>query len=123
MGAELVHFEISVNDLDKVASFYRNTLGWKIEPAGPGMEEYLLISTSDREGAVMGGMMKKQVPEQTNINYYKVDSIEDFNARVKENGGQVVVEKMAVPKMGYFSVCLDPEGNPFSSWLDDENAS
>jgi predicted enzyme related to lactoylglutathione lyase len=42
---------------------------------------------------------------------------------VKENGGQVIIEKMAVPKMGYFALCLDPEENPFGLWLTDENAA
>ena len=122
MGAELVHFEIAADDLDKLASFYRETLGWTIEPGSPESQEYLLIATGGEDDAPGGGMMKKMVPEQGLLNYYGVANIEEFNAKVRENGGQVVMEKMPVPGMGYFSVCLDPEGNPFGLWLDDENA-
>ena len=42
---------------------------------------------------------------------------------VEEMGGQVVMEKMAVPKMGYMSVLLDPEGHPFGLWIADMNAA
>jgi len=33
-----------------------------------------------------------------------------------------VMPKTAVPKMGYFAVCLDPEGNPIGLWEMDPNA-
>jgi len=122
MNGELIHFEIPADDVQKIADFYRNVLGWKIE-SSPEFEGYLMVTTSGREDAVEGGIMKKQMPQQTGLNYYEVDSIEDFNSKVKENGGQVLMEKMPVPKMGFFSVCLDPEGNPVGSWLTDENAS
>ena len=122
MGAELVHFDIAADDLDKLAGFYRETLGWTIEPLDPEFPHYLAITTSDREDVPCGGMMKKMMPEQGLLNYYGVDSIEEFNAKVRENGGQVVMEKMAVPGIGLFSVCLDPEGNPFGLWLADESA-
>ncbi|MBU4178637.1 MAG: hypothetical protein KJ625_01695, partial [Actinobacteria bacterium] len=64
MGAELVHFEIAADDLEKMASFYRETLGWTIEPGSLEYPDYLVIKTSDREDMPCGGMMKKMMPEQ-----------------------------------------------------------
>jgi predicted enzyme related to lactoylglutathione lyase len=122
MGSELVHFMIPAEDPGRISGFYHDVLDWTIEPLSPEFPDYLAITTSDREGAVAGGMMKKMAPEQGLLNYYLVDDLEEYNAKVRGNGGQVAVEKMPVPGIGYFSVCLDPEGNPFGLWLDDENA-
>ncbi|MBU1670819.1 MAG: hypothetical protein KKF41_12170 [Actinobacteria bacterium] len=68
-------------------------------------------------------MYKKMMPEQGPLNYYGVDDLEPFVQKVKDGGGQVVMEKMVVPGMGWFSVCLDPAGNPFGLWKEDPNAA
>lgn len=122
MEGDLVHFDIPAKDIDRLSNFYRNVLGWKTTAPG-GFEDYLEIETSDGENAVGGGMSKKVMPQQTVINYYDVESVEETNERVRANGGEVIVEKMSVPGFGYLSVCADPEGNPFGSWLEDPNAA
>ena len=50
--------------------------------------------------------------------YIDVPSVDEYVDRVKKLGGQVCVPKMAVPGMGYFAVCLDPENNGFGLWED-----
>jgi hypothetical protein len=67
--------------------------------------------------------MKKQSPQQGNCNFVSVPSVVDFAEKVKKLGGQVVVPKTAVPKMGYFIITLDPEGNPIGLWETDEKAA
>jgi predicted enzyme related to lactoylglutathione lyase len=125
MAGEIVHFEVPVDDVEKMKSFYEKVLGWEIkeyEGSDMGNGAYWMIMPSDDEKAIGGGMQKKQMPEQRPMNYYTVDSIEGFNQRVKENGGMVVIEKMPVPGMGWFSVAVDPEGNPVGSWVEDKSA-
>jgi hypothetical protein len=56
------------------------------------------------------------------MNYYRTDDLEAFNQKVRDNGGTVVMEKMPVKGFGWMSVNMDPEGNPFGGWVDDENA-
>jgi predicted enzyme related to lactoylglutathione lyase len=123
MGAELVHFEIPGDDVDVLADFYAKVLGWEIGPPFEQLGGYRVIKTSDREGALGGGMYKKMMPEQGPLNYYGVDDLEPFVRKVKDGGGQVMMEKMAVPQMGWFAVCLDPAGNPFGLWKEDPNAA
>ncbi len=128
MPGELVHFDIVVNDVDKAVSFYRAVMGWAIEKyEGEGMGDmvYWEVKTDPNDDkAVQGGVGEKMMPEQTNINYYTADGgIEAFKQRVRDNGGTVMMEKMPVPKFGWFSVCMDPEGNPFSGWVGDPNAA
>jgi hypothetical protein len=39
-----------------------------------------------------------------------------YAAKVEKLDGKVVVPKMAVPKVGYFAVCIDTENNTFALW-------
>jgi len=131
MPGEIVHFDISVDDVDKAVDFYKDVMGWKLEKYGgeggrEGMGEmvyWMVIPNPDDEKAVRGGIGQKQMPQQTGLNYYNAEGgLEAFNMRVKDKGGTVMMEKMPIPGMGWFSVCMDPEGNPFGGWVDDKNA-
>ncbi len=57
------------------------------------------------------------------MNYYGVESVGAFSEKAQSLGGTVIVPKQAVPQIGYFAVCLDPEGNPFAFFEDDPNAA
>jgi hypothetical protein len=123
MKGDLVHFEIPANDPEKLAAFYTKVLGWMIDEPMPDMSGYRMIHTSEEQEVMGGGLYKKTMPEQAPGDYYDVESIEVVSGWVREAGGQVVMEKMAVPGWGYFAICLDPEGNPFGIWLTDESAT
>lgn len=116
MNHTIVHFEIPANDLEKLAGFYRSLFGWKVE-AVPGMD-YWMIETAPENQGINGGMMKRQAPEHVPTNYVSVESVDQFSRSVEDLGGRVVIPKGQVPEMGYFAVCLDPEGNCFGIWED-----
>ncbi len=120
----IVHFEIPSDDVERTKAFYEKLFAWTIEKM-PGPMDYWAIKTTDKDGkpAVDGGLMKRQHPQQTAMNYIGVDSVDASAEKVKELGGQVVVEKMPVPGFGFFIVCLDTENNCFGLWEDDENAA
>jgi uncharacterized protein len=67
-------------------------------------------------------MMKRKMPQQPNINYIGVKSVDKYSSKVEKVGGKVVVSKNAVPEMGYFAVCLDIENNTFAIWESSESA-
>jgi len=117
----IVHFEIPADDLDRAQKFYGELLDWKITPADPS-SEYYLIQTGE-EGDLGGGMTKRMHPQQMPVNYIRVESVEEYSNTVVTLGGQVIVPKTAVPTMGYFAQCLDTEGNVFALWEDDPSAS
>jgi len=131
MPGEIVHFDIPVDDVDNALDFYGYVMGWKFEKYGEegaggdqgGMVYWLISTDPDNKDAVGGGIGQKQMPEQGLVNYYKAEGgLEAFNKRVKDKGGQVMMEKMPVPGFGWMSVCVDPEGNPFGGWVDDTEA-
>ena len=128
----IVHFEIPADDIERSKKFYTELFGWKIEK-WPGKDngsssspvmEYWMITTTDEKGnkALGGGMMKRQMPQQPNINYIDVKSVDEYSSKVEKIGGKVVVSKKAVPGMGYFAVCLDTENNAFAIWESSESA-
>lgn len=116
----IVHFEIPADDVERARKFYSELFGWDIKEAAPGME-YWLFSTGG-EKSVGGGMMKRQNPRQTILDYFDVPSIEQYAAHIEKLGGKVVVPKTAVPGAGYFAVCIDTENNAFGLWKDDVGA-
>lgn len=114
----LIHFEIPVDDAERATKFYKDLFGWKIESFAPGME-YWMIDT--KEG-INGGMMKRQRPDHKITDYFGVPSILESSAMVEKLGGKVLMPKTAIPKMGYFAVCMDTEGNVFGLYEDDPKA-
>ena len=123
MKHPVIHFEIAANDPERLKRFYKELFGWKIEGSAEMPEYQMIITAEEGEPGINGGLMSKQMPQQCNLNYVSVESIETYAEKLKELGGQVVVPKMAVPKMGYFAVGLDPEGNPVGLWQTDPNAA
>ena len=117
MPGQIVHFEIPADDIAKSREFWGSLFGWKFE-AYPGPFEYHMTQISDQAGAAITSM---EADRQGTRAYFDVDDINDGAARVKELGGESG-EAMAVPNMGWFSVCKDPQGNEFGLWQSDESA-
>jgi predicted enzyme related to lactoylglutathione lyase len=115
--ANIVHFDLPADDLERARKFYTQLFDWKIEKA-PGPMEYFFIETTDEKGnkGVAGGMGKRGSPEQRITNYIGVDSVDEYMKKVEELGGKLVGEKMTVPGFGYLAVCMDTEGNTFGLW-------
>ncbi len=120
MDHTLIHFEIPANDVEKLKQFYEQVFGWKILQY-PGPIDYWIIQTvpTDEKGmlkrpGVNGGMYKKPQPEIKPINYYAVESITDFLAKIEKLGGKVIIPKEEVPDVGWVAAAMDPEGNQFA---------
>ncbi len=120
MDHTIVHFEIPANDVEKLKRFYEEVFGWKINQAS-GPIEYWIIQTVpvDPTGmpvrpGINGGMYKKQVPESKPVNYFAVESITDFLAKIVRLGGRVTQPKQEVPEIGWIAAAEDPEGNLFA---------
>ena len=120
MDHTIVHFEIPAIDIDKLKRFYEEIFGWKIMQA-PSPLDYWVIQTvpADINGAplrqgVNGGMYTKTQTEAKPINYFAVESISDYLAKIVKLGGKVVSPKQEVPNVGWIAAAEDPEGNQFA---------
>ncbi len=117
MPGQVVHFEIPADDTAKAREFWSSLFGWQFEPF-PGPVDYHLTQIGDR----MGGAITNMEPGRRGPRaYFDVDDINAGAARVKELGGEAS-DAMPVPKMGWFVVCTDTQGNEFGLWQDDKSA-
>ena len=115
----IVHFEIPVDNVEKLKKFYSEVFGWKIEKVEK--MDYWTIETvpTDEKGrplrpGVNGGMMKKENPDQKPVNYIAVESVDEYMKKIKALGGKITAPKQEVPDVGWIAFALDPEGNPFA---------
>ncbi len=123
MDHTIVHFEIPAQSVAKLKKFYEGLFGWKITKAqGPEPMEYWMIETVPVDEKTMmpirpgvnGGMYKKELPRQKQVNYFSVESVDKAVEKVKKTGGKIVQGKQEVMGVGYVAIAKDPEGNVFA---------
>jgi predicted enzyme related to lactoylglutathione lyase len=118
MPGEMVHIEIPADDTEKGREFWSSLFGWKFEPY-PGPSEYHMARVSESSGVAISNMEPGKRGTRT---YFDVEDINAGASRVRELGGEAE-EPMAVPSMGWFATCRDPQGNEFGLWQTDSSAS
>jgi uncharacterized protein len=107
------HFEITADDPDRAAAFYRKAFGWEFNDWG-GPFKYLLATTGPKDQiGIDGAIMPRHQTKQAVINTISVDTWEAGAQAVTDAGGTVLSEKDAIPGQGYFAYCRDTEGNVF----------
>jgi hypothetical protein len=114
---EVVHYEISATDVDRAQRFWEGVFGWSFGGAMSPEMDYRMTRVSDAAGAAL----MPGEPGHPNV-YLDTDDIEASMAKVRELGGEAG-DKQPVPTHGWFSACKDSEGNVFSLWQADSNAS
>ena len=111
MAERVVHFEITADDGERAAEFYRNTFGWTVSK-WDGPVDYWLVSTG--EGAGIDGALMGRGHGQPVINTVQVEgTVEDAVARVEKAGGTQIDEIHPIPGVGRFTYVKDTEGNVF----------
>ncbi len=125
----VVHFEMPAENKKRMAEFYTNVFGWKIQQLGPEMGEYMVVSTSETDektmrpkepGMINGGFYQKtddQVSNHTSV-VIAVDDIRKAMKKVSEAGGKVLGgdpkkpgEPGEIPGVGLYCSIIDTEGN------------
>jgi len=112
----IVHFEIAANNPERLAQFYQEAFGWKVEKAPMPDVEYWLITTGPRGKSIGGGMYRKSRPADGTRNFVNVEDIDQAIRVFHDAGGTEIVEKMEVPGMGWSYIGADPEGNAIALW-------
>ena len=119
--ASIVWFNIPADDLKRAQAFYKSLFGWKISPFR-GMKDFMEIDTGGADASPNGGLTERHAKDETALNYIGVDSVDKFTAKIEKLGGKICMPKTAVPEMGYFVICQDPENNTFALWERSESA-
>lgn len=119
----IIHFEIPANDPTKVIEFYKSVFGWNIQQWG--LEEYWLAFTGDKTThGIDGAIFKPKAPMHGEgfVNTIQVEYIDQAIEKIKSSGGQIVVDKRAIPGLGYQAYAKDVEGTLFGLMQEDSNA-
>jgi uncharacterized protein len=122
MTAAVTHFEIYAADAPQLAEFYTELFGWKIDKA-PGID-YFQINTDPAGGSgIRGGLLHRPIPGPRSwVHYVSVESVDAAVGKVQSLGGKLVRAKAAVPKVAWYAVVEDPDGNIFAVWQADPTA-
>lgn len=115
MNRTLVHFEIPADDPNRLAEFYNRLFGWTVRKEERPMPYWSLETAPPGQG-VNGGMYRRKSETHRPVNYFWVESVDEFSARVQTLGGEILVPKSLLPSLGYFAIARDPEGNVFGLW-------
>ncbi|MBN9509107.1 MAG: VOC family protein [Alphaproteobacteria bacterium] len=107
--------ELHGGDQPSDFAFYSGLFGWtKADAMDMGaMGVYQLFAAG---GMPVGGMMTKMpgTPAPHWLYYFNVDAIDAAAARVRQRGGQVVLEPTEVPGGSWIIQCVDPQGARFA---------
>lgn len=119
------YFEIQADDPERTIRFYAAVFGWSFTKV-PGLPiDYWLIQTEE----MRGGLLKRPAPAPpprsgTNayVNSMQVTEYDQTAQAILKNGGQVALEKFAVPGTCWQGYFLDLDGNTFGIFQVDKNA-
>jgi predicted enzyme related to lactoylglutathione lyase len=117
----VIHFEISADDTGRAVKFYQRVFGWKIEKWGP-MDYWLATTGPDSEPGINGAIMSRET-QKTTVNTVNVSSVDEYAKKIVDAGGKILTPKTPIPGVGYFSYCVDTEGNVFGIMENDPKAS
>jgi uncharacterized protein len=109
--------DLSTPDADESASFYERLFAWEAkEPEGD--EDYggyrLFLKESKQVAGLMPIQQEGQPPSWST--YISVSDAEEIAEKVKEAGGDVIVEPMDVMDLGRMAFFTDPTGAAFGVW-------
>jgi uncharacterized protein len=125
-AANVAHFAVNADDLDRARRFYERVFGWRFEPWGP--PGFLLVTTgTEEEPGIQGALQKRRelIPGQRMVGYECTIGVADVDAvaaAVVANGGTILIPRTLIPTVGHLIFFRDPEGNAVGAMQYDPNA-
>jgi predicted enzyme related to lactoylglutathione lyase len=109
--------DLASPDPDAAARFYGGLFGWDAVETGPVEETggYRMLQRGGRNVAGLGPTQGEGQPAMWTT-YVSTDDAESVAAKVRDAGGQVVMEPFDVLGVGRMAVFVDPAGAYFSVW-------
>ncbi len=108
--ARMVHFELNSPDSNKSIEFFKKVFDWDIN-AWEGPQEYHLVTTGPEvTPGIDGAIMPSADGEPRTVNTLQVDDLDATLRAIDAAGGEIVVEKHAIPNIGWNAYCKDPAG-------------
>ena len=109
MSHPIIHLELSAQDRQEAANFYKTIFGWETQDF-PDMD-YTTFKSGER--GIGGGFMtvRDDSPAGTVVAYIETADINDTLAQIEAHGGKTLTPPMDIPGVGQFAHFSDPTGN------------
>ena len=114
-AANVRHFAINADDLDRAKRFYSRVFGWKFDAWGPP-DFYKIDTGTPADPGIFGALQKRrELIEGERITGFEcsifVPDVDAVAAAVVANGGTIIMPKAKIPTVGHLIWFRDPEGN------------
>ena len=122
----MTHFAIHIDDIERAKNFYGEVFEWGFASYGP--HDFLQIKADRTEnGELIGALQSRQYsPLKEKIVGLEctitVENVDEIIERVKNNGGQILMPKTAIPYVGWITKFLDTEDNLVCAMQSDRGA-
>lgn len=110
---DFIWYELNTTDADAASAFYSGLLGWTFADSDTDESGYRTFRTGEHQ---IGGVM--QLTEEMKaggaqpvwLGYVQVADLPAALAKVRANGGNVMLEDVEIPGVGPFAMIADPQG-------------
>jgi predicted enzyme related to lactoylglutathione lyase len=112
------YFDLTVNDLATARRFFERVLEWHFERFEMPYEYYRIQAGPRDEAGIDGGIgavadtVISQGRPMTQITV-PVPDLDAVLRRVRDEGGSVIEDRLAVPGIGWYATCAEPGGLKF----------
>jgi uncharacterized protein len=115
--------DTSQPDPEAAVDFYRGLFGWEFEDVMPADSpgRYFIARIRGGDVAAVGSIPEGAPSMATWNTYLWVESADDTAAKVRDAGGDVVMQPFDIMDFGRMGVFSDPEGAVFSVWQANEH--
>ena len=115
MAANIRHFAIEADDVERARRFYERVFGWRFEAWGPP-DFYRIHTGTTGDPGVGGALQARRTPlsGMGNRTFECTIGVEDLApivAGVEANGGQIDMAEFRIEGVGNLVYFIDPEGN------------
>jgi predicted enzyme related to lactoylglutathione lyase len=118
----IVHFELNVKNVEKTIEFYENVFGWKIEKWDGPIDYWFIMTGDESEPGIDGGLGFEEEGFPGVVNTIDVRDVDQIIKKIKDNGGEIINPKHAVPGIGWLAYFKDTEGIVTGVMQQDPNA-
>jgi len=126
MKNKMTHFAVHIDDMERAKKFYEEVFEWGFASYGP--PDFMQIKADKSEnGELIGALQSRKYSPVTEKIIglectISVENLDEITRRVENNGGQILMTKMAIPYVGWIAKFLDTEGNLVCAMQPDNGA-
>jgi predicted enzyme related to lactoylglutathione lyase len=107
--------DLGTPDVDASIKFYGELFGWKADDAVEGFGGYRVLRKDGKQVAGVAPLMSEQQPPAWMV-YIGSDDAKAITEKVKQAGGNVIVEPMEIGETGSMAVYQDSTGAAIGVW-------